>query len=229
MTFGIQVRDATGDTIFDSDFPAFSYERTVTRTGTLFNAGVGYASHDPANPNATVTSVSILSSFYEIDTAAVLQGDANAASALLAFNVPVNGFCFYDQATTNAYTTFPSLQVAVLKPANILPPPADPFAISAYNASGQLTYSSAWPLVRFQGPLRNGSMEQTNWFFLSGNRRRRPNSSGGGASIFANVGVRRTGLTTMQCVFGLVNYSSLSSFGGDSQDVPGLVMYNINI
>jgi hypothetical protein len=229
MTYGVQVRDAIGDIIFDSDYPSFSYEKKVTRTGTLLRSGFGYTSHDPASPNATVTSVAIISSIYEINVSGVLQGDPNASSALLAFAVPVNGFCFYDQATGNAYTTFPSLQVAVLKPARVLPTPTDPFAIVVFDANGQLTYSSAWPLVRFQGPLRNGSMEQTDWFFLSGSRRRRPNSSGGGASIYANVGVRRTGLTTMQCVFGLVNYSSIGSFGGDSQDSPGFVMYNINV
>lgn len=228
MSYGIQVRDAESDIIYDSDFPAFAFEKKVSLTHSSTFNDLTWAAHDPSNPGATATASIRNGTVYVYSTTSVFQGDTEASKSMLAVMVPNGGFCFYDKPSNTVMTTYTGLQVAVMKPATSLAMPNNFYGIAAYDANGVLTYSSAWPLARFQSPLKTGTIIETSWFLLSGARRRRPVSAGG-TSAWGNVGVRRNTLTSMTCIFGPFNYGTVSAFGADSQEAPGMVLYNIEI
>jgi hypothetical protein len=232
MSYGIAAYDSSGDIVFDSTFAAFAYERKVTLSGiSRPSNNFYYATYDPLNPAAPVTSQLLRTGYHDYTTSAIWTGDANQASSLLAFNIPVGGFVYYYAGAGRIFTSFPSLQVAVLKPFNVLNNSAASYGATVWNSSGNVTWSSSWPLVRIQGPLRNSvTYETTSWFALSGNTRRRLNSSGGPSSMRnCVVGLSRTTATTIQCLYGLLDFITWDGFGADTQDQPGLVLYNINV
>jgi hypothetical protein len=232
MSYGIVAYDATGDTVFDSNFAAFAYERKVTLSGlNRPSTSFFYATYDPLNPTAPVTSQILRTGFHDYTTDAVWTGDANRASAILAFNIPVGGFVYYYAGLGRVFASFASLQVAVLKPFNVLGNGSATYGATVRNANQDITWSSSWPLVRIQGPLRNATTyEETSWFALSGNTRRRLNSSGGPTGLRnCVVGLQRTSTTQIQCLYGLLDFVNFDGYGADTQDQAGLVLFNINV
>lgn len=232
MLYGIAAYDSTGDTVFDSSFAAFAYERKVTLAGVSRpTSNFYYATYDPLHPAAPVTSQILGRGFHDFSTEVVWSGDANRSSGILAFNIPVGGFVFFYAGAGRVFTNFAALQVAVLKPFNVLQNTPGSYGAAVWNSNQDMTWSSSWPLVRIQGPLRNGiSYENTSWFCLAGNTRRRLNSSGGPSSMRnCVVGLQRTTATQIQCLYGLLDFVSWDGYGADTQDQVGLVLYNINV
>lgn len=256
MSYGFVAYDALGKKIIDSEAPALALEKIVTLTGVAtyygFTTIQRYYPWDPNDPlryaylnEQTTLPFGATIGSYNYDLSTLLNNDPTASSAVLAFSIPVGGFAFYYSAERKvlARNTMPTMQVAVLKPVSVLGLGAGGYGAAVYNASGQLTWSPLWPLVRIQGPIGNKTIQQSSWFALSGNRVRRVDSQ------YANppqrrgysglVGVLRTGATTIETKYhpapsqsGGVTIDLLSNwdnYGADSGDSKGFVLYNISV
>lgn len=240
MAYGFECFDANGVKIIDSTWPVFALERIVTLYGSVINSSYSlrykYSPFNPLNPTEPMYSSTLLGypqSHYDYSTTSVLAGDPTAASALLAFEIPAGSWAFHDEMYDRVRTSLAqsSIRVAVLKPASLLGIGPNQYGAAAYDTSGNVTWSAYWPVVRIQGAVGNKTIEASNWFVLNGNQRRRVLGGLITSGAYIPVGVKHTSATTIETVSGLYlgTTQPLDTFGADTQDTPGLVLYNINV
>jgi len=219
MTYGLQTFDIEGNTIVDSELPAFMVDGVYRmNNGTpqqqFSSSTVCHVPFDVFNPttrftNAEAVILPVSTSAYHVffmeDRLAALN--IPLTNTLIAVRVLPGNVAFYrsgSPAKNRAlYGIYNTIDFAIIRQANNMTPPSTPlnYGAVAYDSDGNQTWSSSWITLGIKGPLGTHTTDSSDWFILSNGQILR-NKVSPSYGYRASVGVRRLNSTSYDVRYG---------------------------